>query len=430
MQKEIEIMSHYEHTTTTNDHKITQHPVSECADYVNPIKKSVNPAMTTQDINQWLVLGLAYLNTAAFTEALQVFNRVLDNNPQDTMALIHKHDTLVAMGHNQIAFQLIEQIKEMVPHDARVLRRLADHRTNMRLVWDEAGKKTKQLIQATLQMTPTAAEIHESLAYYHLFRGEWQQGNSVLHTFITQHPNHPRGWYYYARCLFHTGDFQAAANAILKAYTLYQNDYSIYQALCEILPHANKADELQIPIEEMLKRFSERWQVWLIAGQVQVDYFNNPKEGYQLSAQGLRLQLQLAEPWFLHGQILKKIGKYREAIDAFEYGWKLLPAQDNYLQAVIAATSLGEGYCMMGHTEASRSWWEKASQAVLKLKHLNPAVAYYWQGKILTALDKIPEALRAYNTALNYHLLYPAHQEVKAALRQLRIWGTNKTPLC
>ncbi|MEH2139025.1 hypothetical protein [Nostoc sp.] len=25
------------------------------------------------------------------------------------------------------------------------------------------------------------------------------------------YPNHPSGWYYYGQCLFHTGEYQAAA---------------------------------------------------------------------------------------------------------------------------------------------------------------------------------------------------------------------------
>ncbi len=96
-----------------------------------------------------------------------------------------------------------------------------------------------------------AADAHESLAYYHLFRGEWKKTIALLKQFTEEHPNSPSGWYHYARCLFHTGEYQGAAEAILKAYGLYQNNCEIYRALCEILPAAGMTASVEpLPYQE------------------------------------------------------------------------------------------------------------------------------------------------------------------------------------
>jgi len=62
------------------------------------------------------------------------------------------------------------------------------------------------MISSALRLAPDTADAHELQAYYHLFRGEWAKAVRVLEQFTQQHPNNPSGWYYYGRCLFHTGE--------------------------------------------------------------------------------------------------------------------------------------------------------------------------------------------------------------------------------
>jgi tetratricopeptide (TPR) repeat protein len=373
-----------------------------------------------QEPAYWLVQGLTYLNMEAPIAALQAFNFVLEHSPQDLVALIHKHDALVMMGYFKEALQQIEQVLALVPYDFRALRRLADHRSSRGLVWDEEGKQTKFLIKKAIKLAPDAADVYESLAYYHLRRGEWKEATALLKTFVEQHPNHPQAWHYYARCLFRTGDFQAAAKIILKAYVLYQNDYDIYQSICEILPKVDRLEELHFLVEEMLERFPERWSIWVTAGRVLVKNFKDDKRGCIVSAQGPKLQPQLACPWFLHGYVLTLANKYREAVSVLESGWERLSPKDSYLQAVPAAVLLGDVYQILGDKINSQIWWERASNQVLKLISFNPPIAYYWQGRVLTTLGDVPGAIRTYHTALNYHLFFPLRQEVKKSLKCLR----------
>ena len=186
----------------------------------------------------WLALGQVQMGRGDAVAALRAFDAVLSLHPDDIVALIDSYDASQAVGNVRQAQRRLSKVLELAPGDFRVLKRLADTRCRMRLVSGEEGKQTKQMIGSVLQLAPDAADARELLAYYHLFRGESANGLGVLERFTEEHPNHPRGWYSYGRCLFHTGEYQKAAEAMLKAYRLYPQDCEIYRALCEILPAA------------------------------------------------------------------------------------------------------------------------------------------------------------------------------------------------
>ena len=130
----------------------------------------------------------------------------------------------------------LNRVIALAGDDFRVLQRQIDQRLQMRLVSGKEGKLTKKMITSLLLQTPHGAEAHKSLAYYHIFRGDWAQGVEVLAEFTAEHPNYPNGWYYYGLCLFDTGEYQKAAQMMGKAYHLYPDDCEIYRGLCEILP--------------------------------------------------------------------------------------------------------------------------------------------------------------------------------------------------
>ncbi|MBC6431615.1 tetratricopeptide repeat protein [Nostoc sp. HG1] len=276
-------------------------------------------------IVHWLALGQVQKSRENPIGALRAFSQVLSLNPDDIVALIHSYDALMAVGDFQAARENLNRAIALAPDDFGVLQRQLDQRCGMRLVCGEEGKQTKKLIGSLLRQAPHAAEAYKSLAYYHLYRGDWAQGVGVLAEFAQQHPNNPGGWYYYGQCLFHTGEYQTAAQMMLKAYGLYPNDCEIYRGLCKILHVAGRLEELQPLLEEMLERFPERWSVWATVGRVLVESFQDIERGCSVSAKGIELQPELADAWFSYGRVLALALKHQEAIAALETGWQFLP---------------------------------------------------------------------------------------------------------
>ncbi len=368
----------------------------------------------------WLALGQVHNKTENAVATVEAFEKVLSFNPHDIIALIQSHDVLLAVGNFPEAWQRLNRARELAPNDYQVLQRLAAHRCRMRLISGEEGKQTKQAIEKALKLAPHSADVHDLKACYHICRGEWAKGVAVLGQFIEGHPNSPSGWYHYAQCLFHTGDSQAAAEAILKAYKLYPKDSQIYQALCEILPAAGRLEELQPLMEEMLELFPQRWSIWATAGRRLVESFQEIERGCNVSARATQLQPQLADAWFRHGRVLALAQRHQEAVEVLKQGCQLLPEEGNYLNLVPAAVWLGESYRLLGDEAASRHWWQEACERTKELRSFNPATAHYWQGRVLVGLGDVRGAIAAYRTALNQQLLYPARGQVEEALKRLQ----------
>ncbi|MEH2246048.1 tetratricopeptide repeat protein [Nostoc sp.] len=440
MKREAEAIELYESALTLSCNQGTQHHINGLiAVCKGESQKAIIAFDSAADLEpdkivHWLALGQVHKARENPIGALRAFSRVLSLNPEDIVALIHSYDMLMAVGNFQEARQRLSKAIALAPDDFQVLQRQLDQRCGMRLVSGEEGKQTKKLIGFLLRQAPHADEAYKSLAYYHLYRGDWTQGVGVLAEFAEQHPNHPSGWYYYGQFLFHTGEYQAATEMILKAYGLYPNDCEIYRALCEILPvephplpdqergvrkEGNKANLAAI-VEEMLERFPERWSVWATAGRVLVESFKDMELGCSVSFQGTQLQPQLPDAWFRHGRVLALALKHQEAVEALQQGWQLLPAVGGYLQSAPAAVWLGESYQVLGDDAASRKWWTEACQRTKELMDFDLSTAHYWQGRALEGLGDTLGAMQAYRNALNLQLFYPRRREVEAAVKRLQ----------
>ena len=179
-----------------------------------------------------LALSQVYQNVENPLGMLRSLEPVLAINPDDVLSLIYSYDALMAVGDIQTAKERFNSLIALAGDDFRVIQRQIDQRLLARMVSGEEGKITKKMITSLLGTVPHSVEVHKSLAYYHILRGDWAQGVEVLAKFTTECPNHPYGWYYYGRCLFHTGKYQQGAEMMGKAYYLYPHDREIYRGLC------------------------------------------------------------------------------------------------------------------------------------------------------------------------------------------------------
>ncbi len=454
MGREAEAIEVYESALPLSDHEAAKKYISGaiaiCRGDTKKALTAFENAANLQPDNAacWLVLGQLQVQRENPVGALGAFDAILSLYPDDITALIHSYDALMAVGNLQEAQQRLHKLTVLAGGDFRVLQRQLHERCAMRLVSGKEGKETKKMITSALHQYPHAVEARKSLAYYHIFRGDWSEGVEVLAEFAAQRPNHPHAWYYLGRCLFDTGEYQKAASAMLKAYALHPGECEIYLALCEILPavkmtsipltfplkkggggtlQTKDGDNITLTfiVEEMLKRFPQRWSVWATAGRVLVECLKEVERGCEVSKQGTKLQPQLADTWFCHGRVLALALKHQEAVEALEKGWEFLPA-GGYLQSVPATVWLAQSYRALGDVATSKRWWEVAGEGCRELKPFNPAVADCWLGRALAELGDRLGAIEAYESALSQHLLYPAREEVEKILRRLKGKGKAK----
>ncbi|HLO88111.1 MAG TPA: tetratricopeptide repeat protein [Nostocaceae cyanobacterium] len=431
----------YEQALFLSEHEATQNHIkgliAVCQDESQKAIIAFNLAATLEPdkVVHWLALAQVHQHRENPFGVLSALKHVLSIHPDDVVALIYSYDALIAWGDILAARDRLNRLIALAGDDFRVLQRQIDQRCQMRLVSGAEGKQTKNMITSLLRQTPHGVQAHKSLAYYHILRGDWAQGVEVLAKFTAEHPQHPYAWYYYGRCLFDIEEYQQAAEMMRKAYHLYPHDCEIYRALCEILPlephplplsyeeRGVRGDESQttlaLIVEEMLKQFPERWSIWTTAGRVLVENFKELERGCSVSEQGTQLQPQLADTWLRHGRVLALALKHREAVEALQKGWELLPPRA-YPQSVSAAVWLGESYQILKDAKASKQWWETAYQGSQELRTFNPATANYWLGRALIGLGDKPGAIQAYESALSQQLLYPARGEVEKTLQRLK----------
>lgn len=362
----------------------------------------------------WLILGQVQSTLEMPWAAQRSFDVLLSLKPDDVTALLHSYDALLQLGQFNLAQQRLEKAQELAPNDFRVLMRLASRRCQQRLVSGKEGKTTLKLIRKVLQLAPQSAQAHHGLACYHIYKGESDQGKAVLQQFVEHHPHHPHGWYYYAQVLFHLGDVQAAADAIMRCYQTGRCDREIYRALCEILPAADRLVLLRSILREMLAAFPLSWSLWATAGRVLVEQFDNHKEGIAHSAKAIELAPEQAAAWFAHGRVLMLAGHHEPAAEVLEQGWALLNG-DERSGSVSAAVWLGESYSALEQTANQRRWFQLAVQ-LSKKSDETCAIDYYWHGRALYSLGEIAEAREIYQQALNHHLPYSLTIQVVALL--------------
>ncbi|HYY56289.1 MAG TPA: sigma-70 family RNA polymerase sigma factor [Pyrinomonadaceae bacterium] len=421
-----EAVAVYEHALPAAKRKATRHHIRGLIEVcqgryemaVGELQEAI--MLEAHDAVHWHNLGLIHLRAGSFVKALQAFDESLKINPNDIVALTYSTAPLVAAGHTKEARQRITRALDLDPENVPALKWLADLRAQRGAVGGEESKTTRRRLRMAMRLAPDTAEVQESQAVYHIFRGEWEKGVLVLREFAERYPNYPAAWLNLSRWLFRTGSAEASAEAVINACALDQDGWEAQQAACEVFTYLGRLQYLRPLVEEMLARFPERWSVWATVAHALVEGFKNTEQACLISARAVQLQPQLAAAWFQHGRVLALSGKHQEAATALEKGWKWLSDEACDKQSVVAALWLGESLRLLGEEERAWAWFERAAQKALLLSAQCPSLAQYRRGQALEALGDRVGATQAYRSALAHHLLYPLRRDAKAHLKRLQ----------
>ena len=228
-----------------------------------------------KQIVHWMALGQIQMREEHLLEALSTFETILSLEPENFMGLIYNYDLLLALGNLTEADQCLNKAIEIAPQDIQTLKRLIANRHRKNLVKGSEGKHTKKLINLLQKKAPRTAEFNNLLAQFYILRREQTKGINISKQFLTENSHSPYAWYYYSQRLCDLRKYEAAAEAIMKAYQLswQRNRYcegEIYRTLCEILPLAGRQETVKEIIPEMLELFPNSGNLWVTAGRVSV----------------------------------------------------------------------------------------------------------------------------------------------------------------
>jgi RNA polymerase sigma factor (sigma-70 family) len=367
------------------------------------------------------VLGLVYLHCQNYRQALQAFAGCLKINPDDVVALTYSVGPLLSVARTREAEDRLVRAVEIDPANGPAIRRLAVLRSQRGVAANQDEVRVaRQGIHRGLRLAPLSAEARESLAMFHIFRGEWSTGVALLRNFTEKHPGSPAGWANLACWLFRTGAVEAATQAVMQGNRRHPVHWEMHQVGCEIFTYTEDQKLLQPLLEELLAHWPDHWNAWVITGLALIQVFKNQEEACTAGAIAAKLQPQLPAAWFEYGRILALCNRYREALAALENGWRWLSPGAADKQAVAAALLSGESLRRLGEEDRARIWFERAAQKALTLANHSPALAYYRRGQALEALGDTVGAIQAHQAAIDHHLLYPWRREARRSLERLQ----------
>lgn len=262
--RQKEAIDVYEDALALTGKVATQHYVNGCMAlchrHWDEAVQSYTAAADLEPANvvYWRDIGLVWLRAGQPEGALQAFENILQDNPDDLVALTFSYVPLIMDKRYEEAQCRMERAWKLDPGNALALAQLIDSRCHMGQVWGDVGTHIKTLIRRAIQLAGETPDVQASRAHYHMARGEQNTGLSLLKQYTTNHANCPSGWHHYARWHLRSGAVQCAAAAIQQAYALDPNDPMIYQTACDILMSTGEEDDVQIFIGEVLLECLDR----------------------------------------------------------------------------------------------------------------------------------------------------------------------------
>lgn len=369
------------------------------------------------------------------TEALRLAKNILLDNPKDAGAGTIAFQAAAAAHRPKEAERLAAHCLSNDSGNLLALKCLADLSCTRRLVSGEEGKKTLHHIRSMLRLAPNMAGVRETQARFQFARGEWKEATMALQEATKAFPDQPLAWLYCARWLFRSGDYGGALMAVMKAYRSYPHDPDIAVEAAGIVAWSGDAESGAALAREIVERFPKRFDVLLAAARLLAAEKANSRGACLLSREVTQLQPELPEAWLRHGEILLAGNRCQEAIRAFDECLARLSEDDNDEIAVCAgvrvAETLAETLGVAGDFLASRISLWGLQRRIGEFLRLDPANAYYWEGRLCTVFGNAGAAAKRFEKSLSLHIEFPARSDLIERLGRLQqLRSEQDAPKC
>lgn len=367
----------------------------------------------------WHALAKTYGEQGNMPQAAAAYEEILTQAPNDVTALVGSYSPLAAMGRLREAHGRISQAVDSAPESIPALRLLASARCHAGLVDGIEGQRTRELVTRVANLAPNSADCVDLDAQLHIQRGDTVAGLSLLEQFTRKRPSNPQGWLSYATWLSHTGYYQTAAEAILKADALFPRDLGIQRCACGILPLAERLPETRRVVDEILARYPGRWDSYAAVAPVLASTLADAQRACDLFEELPEAHRQIPAAWSAYGEVLLALHRWDDAASALQQCLSLLPEGDGYDQAASATLHLAECYRRSGDEGKAQEWLGVAASHCQHYIEIAPAIGHLLMAWVKEAMGHQDRALVDYRTALSAHILSPGREFAEQAVARL-----------
>jgi RNA polymerase sigma factor (sigma-70 family) len=230
---------------------------------LNDLEQAVALAPGHQGL-QWAMLT-AHWMLGDLDATVAIGHEILKAQPLNAHAHIACCQALTTLGRTEEAGYHAQECLKSDPENVLALKHMTSMRCALWLVRGDEGEVTLRMIKIMLHVSPGSAEAHEALARFYISRGQFTKGFQVLRAFVLDHPRNPLGWFYYARWIFQTGDFENAEEVVARAYALYPDVRVAWEQARHLALHPRSIEVAGVPPSGESSLFLAAWDPWFAA---------------------------------------------------------------------------------------------------------------------------------------------------------------------
>ncbi len=321
--------------------------------------KAVREA-TPENSASLVALADAWGSAGCPTEAVLALDGALMADAEDVAALTLGHDLLRLAGRSLEAERRAERALEVdATNDlARVL--WIDARCRVTGGRFASGGAEIRQLRELRQIASSRADACRCLAFCLACHGDLNGAERLLTELVHKRTGLWQGWVEYARLLDWQGKPQLAIAAIDQVGQQRPRDRQFGLLRAWLLARAGFTREACRQVEALLERYCDAWDVASMGAWAYSTLGIESERALELSRVAVGQQTCLPAAWLEHGRVLACWDLPEQAAAALATGWELLPKDDGFDLAVLAAQDLAKVHRRIGDLETSRRWFRRA----------------------------------------------------------------------
>lgn len=369
-----------------------------------------------------LAIGDCYSNLDYPYKSLECYDKILDKDPKNIMALSKSSILLADLGHFNEAYTRALSLTKIDPHNYAAICIIINYRINSAWVRGKAGQKTVVMIRRVVDNQPDLSEHYDLLALYYIRRGLWRKARLLMADHVEKNPNSASAKYYYAKCLIRTGASEEIVHALSAAHRLNPNDVRICKAFLEVSSNDLSNKELPILIEEILERFPKDSTILPVIATCIINASNDEDRALDLMRNLIQSSGNLARANFEYAKILILAKRYEESINALNLAIDQIVSPTFNNIELPALHQLGLCYQALELDEKARTCWRRLAGCATRTILFKPAIGNFYLAIAAAELGDLKDCIKACKAAENFQLYYPLRSQLNKLWAIIDAW--------
>jgi tetratricopeptide (TPR) repeat protein len=338
----------------------------------------------------WTALAELQRATGRPKEAAETLTKALARSSTDVAALTLGSEALRLLGRSAEARRRDARALEVDAANPPALERrlAASARTEGGRLAPGGG-----MWRAVERLARTRSAAQGLLSFVRVCGGDLA-GTGELAAFVAERPRRPQARIERARLLDALDRPLLALQEIDVARTLRTESRELDLLACRIATRAGLFWRTLQQVEDLLERYGDAWDAastaaWALA------HLGRTARAAELSRAAVQRQPELPAAWLEHGRVLARCERPWGAVAALEIGWSLLPPDDGFDLAALAALDLAVLHKRLSQLERAHHWALQAFGACAALAESDPVRAHILWGWIPAELGAgaVPSAI-------------------------------------